>query len=837
MEIKSRVLVLLTSGLFGGVIIGGCHAIAGEVSVVPRTNVPGMVLVQGGELNHPGLDNKTAVRDLYVGINEVSNRDWNQVVEWSKGVNESGTKVGPVFTNFHPMTNRPIDEFNYYIDIDRPANALNNEDEIFMWCNLKSLREGLKPVYYKVQYNTNTKTFPPTIGNYYGFTNSTDRDPTSTGFMGPYMDPNANGYRVPLSSEWDWVDNAARKIPYLKYSSTDSLSRVATKPAASYGDFFSAKPDFFNSTKIANPLGIYDLYGSVKELCFDNNLFNAGIIKVWPWATNTTYTESIYGEYGHLGANAQIEFIPRLRKGGGYLYYNTNELTRGALDFGTIKYDANLRKDVRYDQGLSGKDFATWGFRLFRNADPVVSLSTPTLPKVPLSYTGDSKIHGRVQVLLRYAPGVNYMQPTNIVAYDDVVWVGVNDYYEDYLALKRANGDVVLWYDDGYSFPQFEPTTTFSNTTVVGLGRAWVIGARSDGSLWSAASPWLVDAPASSVIPQSLGWANASREFVDIVTTPNYTLCLKADGLLEAWGSNTPEIQTMLSNALGKYPQPPGETRPRVVDIDGESSFIALLLENGGVELHALNETVASNLGAFPVSQYASKQYPLGSTTNRVVAIATEEQSILTLFENNSLRVSGSQEGSAGVPTGFSNKVVGVSASLPQTYQVVFDNGRTISWGNWSRTNTFSNLLQSEIHRNFSVNLVADGAKLSQMAKEKDSTVSQIKINPRPYGLWTQSDAYSHGNERWVAGNTSGIETGQRNVLTNPSAFNLYTSNSIHNLKMGGVMLQKDALGKANLRLRLMESTNLSTWSLKDEIIWQADLPQGKAFLRVLQGE
>ena len=71
--------------------------------------------------------------------------------------------------------------------------------------------------------------------------------------------------------------------------------------------------------------------------------------------------------------------------------------------------------------------------------------------------------------------------------------------------------------------------------------------------------------------------------------------------------------------------------------------------------------------------------------------------------------------------------------------------------------------------------------------------VSQIKIKPRSYGLWTQSDAYSHGNGRWVAGNTSGIETGQRNVLTNPSAFNLYTGNSIHNLKMGGVMLQKDA--------------------------------------------
>lgn len=827
-------------------------------SVAPRVVPKGMVLVKGGTLAQASEDGRTNIGDLFIGTHEVSNRQWNEVVNWGRGLRDDGVQIRPALSNFAQLSHRPMELDS--IDLDRPANGLSDEDIIFMWCNLKSIKEGLKPVYYKVQYNTITKSFPPTLGAYYGFMNTTDIEPTSTGTMGPYMDPSANGYRVPLSSEWDWVDNLGKKKPYYKYSGTDDFSTISTIPSSS-GSYFLSKPAFTNaSNKRPNQLGIYDLYGSVEELCFDT--LPTGPSKKWPWSTNY-YNESVYGEYGSFGRNTDYEHTQRMRKGGGYLYRTLSEFDRPSYNYGPERYDSVRRAHVRHDTGISGRDYNTWGLRIVRNGDPKVSLSKPVLPTIPLSPREDSKIMGRVKVeSYPTISGTNNMLtpiqiPPHIQAFEDIVWVGHGG---TFIAVKRKNGEVHAWsLHPGWSTPAFEEQyedTTIVTTGLVGF-QSYMLRARADGSLMASS---LVDSLPTMpryypLIPSEYTIPNPNREIVKIHSTSNYTIVLLENGTVEGWAIDPDSelMDEMVHNAtsLTYDLDPPEEveedfvpktnrplSRPKVVDISGGSESIALLLENGGVELYAASAQIAQSLGALDNSAYDDRIYPLGSTTNKVVAMRSTEKHTLALFEDNSLELIGAHQHSGYAPTNLQGDIVGIDAS-GWFSQVQLANGDVMTWkSDWNYQSSHDLLLQARVGSfvhtgTYLVKLIADKEKVRGLSESAEASFSTVKSSPNNYGLFSDSDLSTVAIQRYG----DGFYYGKYEVINNPSAYNLYTSNSIHNLKMGGLILQKDGAGNSQLRLKLKESSDLVNWNTKEEILWNVLLPQNKSFLRVVQDE
>ena len=79
------------------------------------------------------------------------------------------------------------------------------------------------------------------------------------------------------------------------------------------------------------------------------------------------------------------------------------------------------------------------------------------------------------------------------------------------------------------------------------------------------------------------------------------------------------------------------------------------------------------------------------------------------------------------------------------------------------------------------------------------------------------------------------IEQGEANVSNNPTAYNLYTSNSIQDLNLGLLMLQAES-NTMHLALQLKQTTNLTTGSWSDvgvPVNWEAPVEQGKSFFRV----
>jgi hypothetical protein len=75
---------------------------------------------------------------------------------------------------------------------------------------------------------------------------------------------------------------------------------------------------------------------------------------------------------------------------------------------------------------------------------------------------------------------------------------------------------------------------------------------------------------------------------------------------------------------------------------------------------------------------------------------------------------------------------------------------------------------------------------------------------------------------------------GRNDVLSNPESYNLYTTSSIMDLNLGGVMLQKLG-GNVTLNLELQKTDNLGTipFSHFGNYSIQLNMPQNKSFLRV----
>lgn len=100
--------------------------------------------------------------------------------------------------------------------------------------------------------------------------------------------------------------------------------------------------------------------------------------------------------------------------------------------------------------------------------------------------------------------------------------------------------------------------------------------------------------------------------------------------------------------------------------------------------------------------------------------------------------------------------------------------------------------------------------------------VQQVLSAPSDYNLFTPLQVQS---ERTA---------GQNDVLSTPNTFNLYTTNQIHNLGLGGIVLNRNTNNQLVLNYQVLQSSDLQNWSSYQQTeLVISNAPANKMFLRV----
>lgn len=185
---------------------------------------PGMIPVEGGTLPEASELAGTEVGSFLIGKYEVTYGEWKEVQDWGILL-ENGYDLNHAGRWSSPQN--PVVGVSWY--------------DALKWCNARSEKEGLVPVY------------------------QVDGETYKTGERVPSVDSSANGYRLPTEAEWEWAARGGVASKGFIYSGSDRLNEVAWYFGSFVGEGTKAV-----GTKLENELGIHDMSGNVFEWCWDS---------------------------------------------------------------------------------------------------------------------------------------------------------------------------------------------------------------------------------------------------------------------------------------------------------------------------------------------------------------------------------------------------------------------------------------------------------------------------------------------------------------------------------------------------------------------------------------
>ena len=600
--------------------------------VADNLELPGFSYVAKGALPSSSWAGAQNVDAFYMAKTEVTWAEFQTVRAWAA---TNGYDIGSVGAGAGP--NRPVYSVNWY--------------QVLKWCNAKSEKEGLVPV-----YKLGASVY-------------------RTGDSLPTIETTANGYRLPLEKEWEFAARGGVKSNGYVYSGSNEVNIVAWYAANSNDSTQDV------ATKMHNELGISDMSGNVWEWCFDVYSSIGRVVRGGSWGDNGDVCRVADRYYAGIPADSKSYFGFRVARSSNSSGALTSVFTTAyALDTRswtlsvTSQTNGTLNGASSYLSGTNatitaassaGYLFGSWSGDATGSENPTTVLmdSDKTVGASFVEDTRDPDADGLTnyqEIILRLTnpnvadsdgDGVNDGQEvndaTNPLAADSDA-DGINDSQEKTLStnplVADTDGDT---YGDGYevqfssdpksasSYPTFTLTLANNGTTTGGtFAKSGTLAHGTNATL--TASPlsgylfgsWNVDATGSENPTSVLMDANKTvgANFVEDTRDPD------ADGL-----TNYQEIIVRLTNpnvgdtdndGVNDGQEVTDSSNPLVADTDGDG------LNDGEEKTLGTNPLVTDTDG----DSY-SDSYEVQFSTNP--KLATSVPTFLLTLTNNGTALGG----------------------------------------------------------------------------------------------------------------------------------------------------------------------------------------------------
>ncbi len=214
---------------------------SGYSTVVPGSMIVGdstLVFVAGGAFEMGsvlGNSNELPVHavtvgSFYIDKVEITYEKWTAVRAW--GLTHGYTDITVGQNGYNPGgPNNPVTGVNWY--------------DVVKWCNARSEKDGLTPVYYMSGALTTAYR-----------TGDVD-------LIAGAVQWTANGYRLPTEAEWEFAARGGTQTRNYFFSGGNTKEDVSWYRDNSQGTTHPI------GTKSPNELGLYDMSGNVEEWCWD----------------------------------------------------------------------------------------------------------------------------------------------------------------------------------------------------------------------------------------------------------------------------------------------------------------------------------------------------------------------------------------------------------------------------------------------------------------------------------------------------------------------------------------------------------------------------------------